>query len=241
MEAGQALDQQSRPCLCTKKKRRDKLIRLLARHPEWQLAYQDEVWWSRLAQPHLSTWIGPWTQDPLTQERPLPLVEKEVAKTDTDPKAIACYGALLADTGQMLLRFVQGRPISQVTCDFLGWLADKMAQAGKQGLVLIWDNASWHISKIVKNWLNKNWLNKNWLKAHNRHVKKEGGCRLVVCFLPSKSPWLNAIEPKWVHGKRAIMEPVRTLTATELMARICAYYGCEHEPLLIQHIAQKVC
>jgi hypothetical protein len=39
------------------------------------------------------------------------------------------------------------------------------------------------------------------------------------------------------HGKRAIVEPVRTLTATELIERICAYYGCEHEP----HIAQLVC
>ena len=55
-----------------------------------------------------------------TQDRPLPLVEKEVAKTDTDPKAIACYGTLLADTGQMLLRFVHGRPLSQMTCDFPG-------------------------------------------------------------------------------------------------------------------------
>lgn len=191
---------------------------MLARHPEWQLVYQDEVWWSRLAQPHLSTWAT---------DKSLPLVEKAVSKTDTGPKAIACYGALLADTGQMLLRFVDGRPISAVTCEFLGWLAETMAQAGKHGLVLIWDNASWHISKIVK----------DWLRAHNRRVKREGGCRLLVCPLPSKSPWLNAIEPKWVHGKRAVVEPVRTLTATELIERICAYYRCEHEP----HIAQQVC
>ena len=30
----------------------------------------------------------------------------------------------------------------------------------------------------------------------------------LSAFLPSKSPWLNNIEPKWVHGKRAIVEPV---------------------------------
>jgi len=127
----------------------------------------------------------------------------------------------------MLLRFVRGRPVSQVTCDFLGWLAEQMARAGKTALVLIWDNASWHISKMVK----------NWLKAHNRRVKAEGGCRLVVCFLPSKSPWLNAIEPKWVHGKRAIAEPISTLTAAELVGRVCDYYQCELEPPL----TQKVC
>jgi hypothetical protein len=28
-----------------------------------------------------------------------------------------------------------------------------------------------------------------------------------VCRLPVKSPWLNPIEPRWLHGKRAIVEP----------------------------------
>lgn len=186
---------------------------MLAKHPEWQLAFQDEVWWSRLAQPNLSTW---------SQDTPFRLVAKEIAKTDTEPKALCCYGAMLADSGKMLLRFVEGRPISQLTCDFLAWLAQKMQQQGKKALLLIWDNASWHISKAVK----------NWLKAHNRRVKQEGGCRLLVCPLPSKSPWLNNIEPKWVHGKRAIVEPVHTLTATQLKERVCAYYQCEMEPPL---------
>ena len=32
---------------------RDRLIALAARHPDWVLGYQDETWWSRLAQPTL--------------------------------------------------------------------------------------------------------------------------------------------------------------------------------------------
>jgi hypothetical protein len=28
----------------------------------------------------------------------------------------------------------------------------------------------------------------------------------VSCLLPKHSPWLNAIEPKWVHGKRKVVE-----------------------------------
>ena len=55
------------------------------------------------------------------------------------------------------------------------------------------------------------------------------GVRIVPCLLPSKSPWLNPIEPKWVHGKRAILEPARVLTAQELADRVCAYYGCPHD------------
>ncbi len=79
------------------------------------------------------------------------------------------------------------------------------------------DNASWHISREVR----------TWIKTHNRRVKCEGGCRLVVCQLPTKSPWLNRIEPKWVHGKRAIAEPARKLTVDETQQRICDYYHCE--------------
>jgi hypothetical protein len=53
--------------------------------------------------------------------------------------------------------------------------------------------------------------------------------------LPTKSPWLNPIEPKWLHGKRAIVEPVRTLSAPELITRICDYCDCEH----LTHLKQK--
>jgi hypothetical protein len=50
--------------------------------------------------------------------------------------------------------------------------------------------------------------------------------------LPIKSPWLNPIEPKWVHGKRSIVEPTRLLSANELADRVCAYFACSHEPHL---------
>jgi hypothetical protein len=61
-------------------------------------------------------------------------------------------------------------------------------------------------------------------------------CRLPVCRLPSKSPWLNAIEPKWVHGKRAVVEPARKLTAAGLEQRRCAY----HQAPLLQPLAQQL-
>ena len=41
------------------------------------------------------------------------------------------------------------------------------------------------------------------------------------------------IEPKWVHGKRAVSEPDRLLSAAEIEARVYAYYRCEHEEPLI--------
>lgn len=184
-------------------------------HPEWVLGFQDETWWSRLALPSLHAW---------TEAEPLHLVERTTDRTDPDPKALCCYGLLREDTGEMLLRFVQGRPVSQVTEDYLAWVCARLAAEGKKALLLVWDNASWHISQHVR----------AWIKEHNRHVKRAGGVRIVACRLPSKSPWLNPIEPKWAHGKQAIVEPEQLLTAREVETRVCAYYHCDQEEHLIQ-------
>jgi transposase len=139
-----------------------------------------------------------------------------------------CYGLLLRpepqQADQMWLRFVTGRPVSAVTIDFLAWCSAQLAAQGFTALVLIWDNASWHCSHAVR----------RWLRQHNQQVKQGAvGVRLVVCRLPSKSPWLNPIEPKWVHGKRAVAEADRLLRAAELEARVYAYYGCEREAHLV--------
>jgi transposase len=64
-------------------------------------------------------------------------------------------------------------------------------------------------------------------------VKQTGqGLRILPLFLPKQSPWLNPIEPKWVHGKRAVVEPNGLLTATQLAERVCAYYPRAYEPHL---------
>jgi transposase len=158
------------------------------------------------------------------------LVEQRVARDDPDPKALACYGVLVrrwdelgACNEQMLLRFVDGRPVSAVTTQFLAWCCARLAEQGKTALLLVWDNASWHASKAVR----------GWIRQHNRAMKRgEAAVRIITCYLPIKSPWLNPIEPKWMHGKRWIVEPARVLTADEIAARVCACFGCVHEPHL---------
>jgi hypothetical protein len=156
------------------------------------------------------------------------LVEQARPKEDPEPKALACYGLLvrhvLHQPEQMLLRFVEHRPVSAQTTAFLAWCSTRLAAQGLTAVLLIWDNASWHISHEVR----------RWLRQHNHHVKQTGqGVRILACRLPSKSPWLNPIEPKWVHGKRAIVEPDRLLSAQEIMDRVYAYYGCTDEAHLV--------
>src|SRR5216683_430216 len=131
----------------------------------------------------------------------------------------------------MHLRFVSGRPVSQVTTAFLEWLYEQVQAQGKQVLVLIWDNASWHESSQVRAWLRQN----NQTVLQEARTGKQG-VRIIPCWLPTKSPWLNRIEPHWVHGKRAIVEPARLLTAHEVESRVCDYFGSA----LVDHLAQKI-
>jgi transposase len=203
-----------------KKQRRDRLIALAGTRPDWAVGFEDEVWWSRVRHPTLRAW---------TDGAPLRLIARNVAKDGLDPKALACYG-LLARPGadvpeEVWLRFVDQRPISAVTIAFLTWYCERLAAMGITTLVLIWDDASWHISQEVR----------RWLRGHNCRARREGGVCIVPCWLPTKSPWLNPIEPKWVHGKRRVTEPARLLTADELEERVCAAFACpryEHLTLL---------
>jgi hypothetical protein len=161
------------------------------------------------------------------EDAPMRLVEQTSPKDDPDAKALACYGLLGSCPAapkslpeQVWLRFVDGRPLSGITTQYLAWCCDKLEQAGKKALLMIWDNASWQISKQAR----------NWIKAHNRQVREQGkGVHILACYLPSKSPWLNPIEPHWVHGKRDVVEPARLLTAQELADRVCGHFGCQHE------------
>ena len=62
--------------------------------------------------------------------------------------------------------------------------------------------------------------------------------RIVSWLLPKQSPWLNAIEPKWVHGKRKVLKPDRLLGAYELADGVCQVIDCPHYEHL--SISQKV-
>lgn len=106
----------------------------------WAIGFLDEVWWSRFALPHLHGWQHP--------DHPLHLIEQTWQKNDPDPKAFACYGVLWqrgpADApirDQMSLRFVDGRPVSDITTQFLEWICTDLERQGKRSWLLIWDNA----------------------------------------------------------------------------------------------------
>lgn len=165
---------------------------------------------------------------------PLRLVEREANPGEEEPKALACYGVYFPERtaedasekasgeSDMLLRFIEDRPVSGKTTTFLEWVCQRLGRRGTHVWALIWDQASWHVSGEVQ----------TWIQRHNEKVKQEGGVRILACELPSKSPWLNPIEPKWLHGKRAIYAPEGTLTPEDVIERVHAYYDCRRvEPI----------
>jgi hypothetical protein len=199
------------PNYAAEKARRDRLIRLAARRPEWVLGFEDEAWWSRLARPALRTW---------TDGGPTKIQILMPDDDDPDPDAIACYGFLRLDTRDVVCRFVEDRPTGDVTIQFLDWLCWVVAQECKATLVVVWDDASWHTADAAS----------CWVRRHNRHVEQKGGVKRVICELPVGSPWLNNIGPCYKHAKKVILEADRALTAEETVARVCEHFQCDLLP-----------
>jgi transposase len=209
------------PHYAEKKARRDRFIRLAGKHPEWVVGFQDEVWWSRLARPPLRAWSA---------GDPLKMHVLSQPDDDPDPVAICCYGFLRQDTDKMMLRFVEGRPVGDLTAQFLSWICEQLGAEGKSRLIVIWDTPSWHTGRPVS----------DWLAEHNGKVKRDGGVQVVLCPLPVKSPWLNNIETRWGPAKRAILEPDRLLTAQEVVSRVCEHFEVIPLPYLKSRVAEQM-
>lgn len=201
------------PNYVAKKAQRDRLISLASKQPDWVLGFEDEVWWSRLARPSLNAW---------TDGDPLKVKLLKQDRDDPDPDAIACYGFLRNDTHKVAVRFVEGRPLADVTIQFLDWTCWSVAKEGKRRLIAIWDDASWHTADAVS----------SWVREHNAGASRGAGVKVVICELPVASPWLNNIEPTYQHAKKVILEPDRKLTAEETVTRVCEHFGCKLLPYL---------
>lgn len=106
-----------------------RLIALAQRHPDGGLGFADETWWSRFARPHRHTWAD-------DADGPRRLVEQDVPQADPDPNALACDGVLRRQVGQpehVWLRFVDGRPVSALTEQFVAWCCSQLHGASCTG------------------------------------------------------------------------------------------------------------
>jgi len=62
---------------------------------------------------------------------------------------------------------------------------------------------------------------RRWYYRYNQTAKRTGQVRLLLVALPSRSPWLNPLEPvfgqakRHIVGRRAIPQPARLKRKTE--------------------------
>jgi hypothetical protein len=195
-------------------KKRYRALKAYGHHqPDWLVVDQDECWFSRFAQVGLHTWAAHQADR---------LVQRETGPTN-QPKALTSLGAVCQRTAQRYVYFCDGQPNTDKVILMLKRLLAIARDLGRRGLAIFWDQASWHKRKKLK----------RWLRAHNRQAKQSGDVRLLTLLLPSKSPWLNSMEPHWVHAKRKMAEFDGKLPLTMLKRRLCAHFQV---PLIEAHL-----
>jgi hypothetical protein len=141
-------------------------MRLAEDEVDWVVGFLDECWWSRVAQPNLHSF-----ERSRRASASGGAVSRKRRPRSEGHLLLRLYVPELAKTW---LRFVDGRPVSAISAKrFSEWCSEKLAAIGKKVWVLIWDNASWHISREVRRWIGR----------HNREVKVSGcGVRIVTCL-----------------------------------------------------------
>ena len=202
------------------------MIAWASQQPGWAIGFGDEVWWSRFALPAAAAWQSrtsrcAWWSSPGAEDQPRSqgpgLLRCVVAARDV-PRS--------PDRSQMWLRFVTGRPVSAITIQFLewccaAWKAGQDALAPDLGQCLLAQEQALYAAGSAPTTAGQ----ADWAK----------GVRILPFLLPTQSPWLNPIEPKWVHGKRSECRRAQRggLSAKQMAERICAYFGCSYEPHLV--------
>ncbi len=182
-----------------KKARRDAILAWAKRDPSILVVFQDESWFS--GTPKAVGQYGqrgqPWTA--------------AVAKPAHKCKgAWVLYAALEVVSGQVQ-RFYAPRCNQTAVRQQLETLLAQAQAAGRQVLVVIWDNASWHTAKALRHWYYR----------YNQVAKRDGRVRLLLVALPSRSPWLNPLEPifgqakRRIVGRRSVPQPSRLKRKTE--------------------------
>ncbi len=159
-----------------RKKARDRLIRLAETHPDWVLGFQDDA---------LVVASGPTAPAQLGRGRTAAL--GRARRRPHRPRPWAAAGllrlALVRTQAGCCCGSCKADPVGViVTEDFLAWVCQRLAAEGKQ-------RCCW--SGITPPGTSASECGA--APRRTTRVKHEGGCRVVVCRLPSKSPWLNSI------------------------------------------------
>ena len=184
-----------------RKRRRDRLLAMARAAPDGTAIWLDQSWFSRWPY-RFRAWAA--------KDARLRVAQRWSEKVDTT----ALYAALDDESQEAFLRWSTGQPDSEETVQFLEALMVHCTQSGLRFIVLIWDKASWHTSKRTQ----------GWIRAYNRRAKEEARTRLIVCQLPTRSPWLMPLEPIFGWAKHQVLGGRLFETVAQLQAAVESYF-----------------
>jgi len=185
------------PLYALRKSQRDRLLAMARTAPDGAAVWLDQSWFVRWPY-RFRNWVH--------KDEALRVAKRWNEEVDTT----ALYAALDDETQEAFLRWAEGQPNSEVTVQFLEALMAHWTKKGKRFIVLFWDKASWHTSKRTQ----------DWIRDYNRRAKKEDLTRLIVCQLPTRSPWLMPLEPIFGWTKHQVLGDRLFETVDELQAAV---------------------
>jgi hypothetical protein len=199
LEAGQALDDQSRPRLPAKKGKIERLTARALADPTWGVEFLDESWFvwvpeAGVMNPEAGYGWGS-CGEPL----------KNRATRKKGQQTWSCYLALDAKEERVAWRYSQHTTRWQ-TAIFVNERLKAHERQGHRVMLLIWDNASWHVARDLK----------GWFQAHNRQVDRQRfGTKIVPVCTPVHAFWLNRCEPLFGHAKGRVLPCRQFASPTE--------------------------
>jgi transposase len=189
------------PLYTLHKSQRNRLLTLTQEDAEGAAVWLDQSWFSRWPY-RFRAWAS-------RQKRPhVPQRWNEAVQTT------ALYAALEDESQEAFLRWSEGQPNTANTLRFLQELLAHHTAQGQRFIVLFWDRAPWHTSRETR----------RWIRQYNQQAKKEGLTRLLVCYLPTRSPWLMPLEAIFGWVKHHVLGPRLFETLEALQAAVEAAF-----------------
>ena len=162
------------------KAQRDWLLNMARQDEGGAVIWMDESWFR----------LWPYTYWGWSEKQPHVLQKgfHKVART-------SLLAALDDETQESFLRWTDDHPNSTVMVTFLEELMADWANKGKDYVVLFWDKASWHTSKLTE----------GWIADYNQRALEEDLPLLITCTHPTQSPWLMPLESVFGAIKHRIL------------------------------------
>jgi transposase len=189
-----------------RKKKIEETVTLVLNDPESDLEYTDESWFV--------------AQEPSgVKNHQTGSSWSDVGKPETVPtssskgkKTLPIYAGLSVKDKQVRYMFTE-KTDTNASIAYLSWRAKECRERGIRRLYIVWDNASFHLSKALREWLGE----------HNEKAGREDSAIIELVPMPNKSPWLNLIEVvfRWLKRRALFCRIHETLEILMQVIEAC--------------------